>query len=205
VQRLSGFGLLQRERRFPAYEDTEARYERRPSAWVEPLGEWGPGRVLLLQLPTPDETHDNVVAYWTPATLPPPGQALALDWRLRWQGDAPAAPPHGHTVQTRAGQGWDLLAPDQLQFLIDFDGPALRTLPPPPAGADTDPAVELVASAGPGGRVLDARAWPHPLGGWRARLRVQRTDPHQALELRAHLRRGPQTLTETWTALVPQE
>ena len=41
-----------------------------PSAWVRPLGDWGPGRVELLQLPTPDETHDNVAAYWVPAQLP---------------------------------------------------------------------------------------------------------------------------------------
>src|SRR5439155_18746334 len=58
VPELEGFGLMQRDRAFSSYEDVEARYERRPSAWVVPVGRWGPGRVELLQLPTPDETHD---------------------------------------------------------------------------------------------------------------------------------------------------
>ena len=47
----------------------------RPSAWVEPIGEWGPGRVELVQIPTPDETNDNIVAYWVPDALPRAGQA----------------------------------------------------------------------------------------------------------------------------------
>ncbi len=63
---LKGFGLMQRDRSFTSYEDTEARYELRPSAWVEPTGSWGPGRVELVQLYTPDETNDNIVAYWVP-------------------------------------------------------------------------------------------------------------------------------------------
>ena len=31
-----GFGLMQRDRNFSSYEDLEARYELRPSIWVEP-------------------------------------------------------------------------------------------------------------------------------------------------------------------------
>ena len=70
MQNPRGFGLMQRDRSFASYEDVEARYERRPSAWIKPLGDWGPGRVELVQLPTPDETHDNIVAYWVPQRLP---------------------------------------------------------------------------------------------------------------------------------------
>ncbi|RYH42422.1 MAG: glucan biosynthesis protein G, partial [Alcaligenaceae bacterium] len=36
-----GFGLMQRDRQWANYEDVEARYERRPSAWVRPLNDWG--------------------------------------------------------------------------------------------------------------------------------------------------------------------
>jgi len=207
LQRLQGFGLMQRDRRFAAYEDTEARYERRPSAWVEPLGDWGPGRVELLLLPTPDETHDNVAAYWVPAALPAPGQALNLAWRLHWQGDAPTAPPHGQTVQSRRGFGWvDARTPPpagEMQWLIDFDGPALRALP-------ADAAVQAVVSAPlVAGRavaqLIESRAYRHPLGGWRLQLRVQRNDPKQPVELRAFLRQTEGALTETWTALIPPE
>src|SRR5690606_32760550 len=55
MQELRGFGLMQRDRRFASYEDSEARYELRPSAWIEPVGAWGPGRVELVQYGTPDE------------------------------------------------------------------------------------------------------------------------------------------------------
>jgi glucans biosynthesis protein len=198
VQRLQGFGLMQRDRRFAAYEDSEARYDRRPSAWVEPLGDWGPGRVELLLLPTPDETEDNVVAYWVPAGLPAPGQSLDMAWRLHWQGDEMQQPPTGWTLQSRRGRSWAEPVPGEIQFVVDFDGPALRALP-------HHSAVQAVATAVHNARVLDSRAWPHPQGGWRMQLRVQRTDPDQPVELRAFLRHDHRALTETWTALVPKE
>jgi glucans biosynthesis protein len=198
VQRLQGFGLMQRDRRFAAYEDSEARYDRRPSAWVEPLGDWGPGRVELLLLPTPDETEDNVVAYWVPARLPAPGQSLDMAWRLHWQGDEMQQPPTGWTLQSRRGRSWAEPVPGEIQFVVDFDGPALRALP-------QHSAVQAVATAVHNARVLESRAWPHPQGGWRMQLRVQRTDPAQPVELRAFLLHDHRALTETWTALVPKE
>src|SRR3546814_20369919 len=36
-----GFGLMQRSRSLEAYNDLEARYDRRPSLWVEPVGRGG--------------------------------------------------------------------------------------------------------------------------------------------------------------------
>lgn len=88
-----GFGLMQRDRRFSSFEDVEARYERRPSVWVRPLGHWGPGRVELVQLPARDETEDNIVAYWVPEKLPEPGMPLEVEYELLWQGDTQQRPP----------------------------------------------------------------------------------------------------------------
>jgi periplasmic glucans biosynthesis protein len=195
---LQGFGLMQRDRRLDAYEDTEAHYELRPSAWVEPVGDWGPGRVVLLQLPTPDETEDNIVAAWVPDRPPAPGEAYDFAYRLHWQGDALTTPPGGWTVQSRRGRGWAAPEPGELQYIVDFDGPALRALP---ADATVDAVVTPLANA----RLLHAHAWPHPRGGWRMALRVQRIDSTQPIELRAYLRNGAQALTETWTALIPQD
>lgn len=198
VRRLQGFGLLQRDRQFASYEDTEAHYERRPGAWVEPVGDWGPGRVLLLQLPTPDETEDNIVAAWVPAQPPAPGQPLDIAYRLHWQGTAQQAPPHGWTAQSRRGRGWAEPEPGELQFIVDFDGPALRAL-----AAETP--VEAVVTPLANARLIHAHAWPHLRGGWRMALRVQRLDPAQPLELRAYLQHGATALTETWTALIPRD
>ena len=196
-----GFGLMQRDRRFDAYEDTEAHYERRPSAWVEPIGDWGAGRVELVQLPTPDETHDNVVAYWVPERLPAPGQALEFAYRLRWQGDAPTGPPGAWVRQTRTGRSYAALAAGEQQFIVDFSGPALATL-----AADAD--VQPVVSSSDNGALTEVNAWRHTgadpsLAGWRLSLRVRVRDPARPVELRAFLRTATHTLSETWSHLIP--
>ncbi len=197
AQRLQGFGLMQRDRRFASYEDTEARYESRPSAWVEPVGDWGPGRVLLLQLPTPDETEDNIVAAWVPARQPAPGEPLDFSYRLHWQGAQQQAVPLAHTVQSRRGRSWAEPEPGEIKFIVDFAGGELGKLP-------EDARPDAVATALDNARVLHAEAWRHPEAGtWRMALRVQRLDPNRPLELRAFLRHGDSALTETWTALVP--
>src|SRR6187455_2339019 len=101
-----GFGLMQRDRSPASYEDPEALYERRPSAWVEPVGSWGVGRVELVQIPTPDETNDNIVAYWVPQTAPVPGKALDFAYRLRWQSAGTLPTDKAWVVQTRRGRGF---------------------------------------------------------------------------------------------------
>ncbi len=78
-----GFGLMQRDRAFSSYEEIGDRYEQRPSTWIEPVGKWGAGRVELVQIPTPDETNDNVVAYWVPETQPDRQRAVHEDQRRR--------------------------------------------------------------------------------------------------------------------------
>ncbi|MDB5749969.1 MAG: glucan biosynthesis protein [Ramlibacter sp.] len=203
VQQLRGFGLMQRDRAFASYEDVEARYERRPSAWVKPLGDWGPGRIELLQLPTPDETHDNIVAYWVPAQLPAPGVPLAFAYELSWQGDTQQRPPGGWATQSRRGIGYARLDGNeragQVQFVVDFAGPALAALPP-------DAAVRAVASADGNGRVLEQLAYFNPAAkSWRMTLRVQRIDPAQPVELRAFLQHDTHTLSETWSNIILPE
>ncbi len=78
------FSLLQRDREASHYRDREAHYEKRPSVRVESLGEWGPGQVRLLQLPTTNEYNDNVVAFWQPAKSPAAGDEIRFKYRLHW-------------------------------------------------------------------------------------------------------------------------
>ncbi len=199
ARELRGFGLMQRDRAFASYEDLEARYERRPSAWVVPEGRWGPGRVELLQLPTPDETRDNIVAAWVPDRLPEPGAPLDLAWRIAWQGDEPERPPNAWAVQSRAGHGMTPLAPGEFQYVIDFAGPAVDALP-------DEADVEAVVSVGANARLVERNAYRNDArGGWRMTVRVQRIDPAQPVELRAFLRQQQQALTETWTHVIPAD
>lgn len=200
---VAGFGLMQRDRTYASYEDTEAQYERRPSLWVEPLAGWGAGRVEMLLLPTPDETNDNVAAYWVPEKAPAPGQPLDFAYRLHWQGEPQTRPPGGWTVQSRRGHGFvDSKAPprpNEVQYVVDFDGPALRAL-----AGDAD--VQAIASAPSGGRVVETNAYLNPVTGtWRMTLRAERTSRAQPLELRAFLQHGAHALTETWTTILPSE
>jgi periplasmic glucans biosynthesis protein len=200
-----GFGLMQRDRAFAAYEDTEARYELRPSAWVEPVGDWGAGRVELLQFRTPDETHDNIAAYWVPAAMPKPGAPLELAWRVHWQGANPKLPPGFHVAQTRTGYGYTRVPPppQRQKFVIDFAAPSdivarAERLEQQKVG------VEAVASVSSNGRLHFVNAYPNPArNGWRATVEFDRLDPKQAVELRVFLRQGANTLSETWSYALP--
>ena len=197
VPSLKGFGLMQRDRAYTSYEDDEARYELRPSAWVEPVGDWGPGRVELVQLNTIDESNDNVVAYWVPESLPPPGRPLDLAWRMHWQGDVQQRPPSAWTVQSRVGHSFAQLAQGERQVIVDFTGPALEKLP---ADAPVKGEVTAVANADLG---LVNVYRNDATGMWRLSLRYTPRDPAQPVELRAFLRNGQNTLTETWSPIFP--
>jgi glucans biosynthesis protein len=194
-----GFGLLQRDRTFAHYEDLEARYELRPSVWIEPQGDWGAGRVELVQFPIHDETDDNAVAYWVPAKLPPPGQPLDLSYRMSWQMKNERRPPQSWVVQSRRGHGYTRakVASDEFQFALDFDGPALRAL-------DPSATVEAVFTTDRNAEVLYSNAQPNDAaGGWRATLRFKRLDPAKPVELRAFLKTSNETVSETWSYLLP--
>jgi glucans biosynthesis protein len=79
-----GFGLLQRDREASHYRDHEAKYERRPSVWVESLGDWGGGAIRLMQLPATNEYNDNMVAFWQPQKVPKTGEEILFQYRLHW-------------------------------------------------------------------------------------------------------------------------
>jgi len=197
MQDLKGFGLMQRDRNFASYEDSEARYELRPSAWLEPVGSWGAGRVELVQLTTPDETNDNIVAYWVPAQLPPKGKPLDLSYRLHWQGAQMQRPPGAWVTQTRVGRGYAKLADDEQQFVVDFTGPSLAALPP-------DASVRAVVTAPANGEILESNAYQvEATGMWRMTVRVRQLRPNEPTELRGFLQNGANVLTETWSNVLP--
>ena len=125
----AGFGLIQSARDFADFEDEEAGYHLRPSAWVEPEGDWGPGSVVLVEIPTGDEFMDNVVAFWRPAAPMRAGRAHRFAYSIRW--GAPVAPGHDGrfaVVQSRSGRVHD--RPGQLQYVVDFAVPKDARLSP---------------------------------------------------------------------------
>jgi len=196
---VAGFGLMQRDRDFSSYQDLEARYDLRPSAWIETKGKWGAGRVELVQIPSPDETNDNIVAYWVPEGAPAPKQALDYEYRILWQKETATRPPLAWVTQTRRGRGYMRSDDGTIGFVIDFDGPALKKLP-------GDAEVEAVVSVDGNAEVKEAITHPNEItGGRRMTLRFTRTDPAKPVELRAFLRTRTGVVSETWSYIVPPD
>ena len=201
VENPKGFGLLQRGRDFMRYEDLEDRYDRRPSAWIEPQGNWGKGKVELVEIPTADETNDNIVAFWTPDEKPVKGQPMSFDYRMHWTTDERALLP--------ANVAWvkqTLLTAGEVKqknlirhldgstgLLVDFEGPELAKLP-------ANAPVTAQVSVGDNAEVLTNMLQRNPvIGGWRLTLRVRVKDPKLPVEMRAALVQNGKTLSETWS------
>ncbi|MGD9805770.1 MAG: glucan biosynthesis protein [Hyphomicrobiaceae bacterium] len=100
---IRGFGLIQRHRAFSGYQDLEAHYERRPSLWVEPISGFENGHVTLVEIPTEEEIHDNIVAFFRPATAAKAQQPYSFSYRLRWRDDAPTQAAGPWVSATRVG------------------------------------------------------------------------------------------------------
>lgn len=189
-----GFGLIQRDRNFANYQDDGVFYDRRPSAWIEPQGDWGAGAVQMVEIPTEDETFDNIVAYWRPEA-PAVGRELAFDYRLGWVKRDPR-PVLAHVAATRRGDGGVPGASstgEASKYVIDFEGKALDGLD---AGSGVEPVVEA-------DRGVVSEAAARPVVGtdrWRLNFDLGETKG-EPVNLRAYLRRGDEALTETWIAL----
>jgi glucans biosynthesis protein len=196
-----GFGFLQRDRSFDHYQDIEARPDLRPSAWIQPKGEWGAGRVELVEIPTRNDTNNNVVAYWVPRAPALANTPVAFAYSVFWYGDDRERPPGGRSVATRLDGGTH---PDARRLVVDFEGEALRRLPP---DAVVEGRVTMLLGDGAGGatpqpaEILEQQVIRHPVTGG-SRLVFQVRAPDDPVELRAFLRHGANTITETWSYLL---
>lgn len=188
-----GFGLMQRERDFNRYLDLEANYHRRPSQWVQPLEQWGPGHVELVEIPTPDETHDNIVAYWVSEDAMSAGEHRRLHYRTFTLNESPNASQLAQVVRTRHGQA---IVPgdegeessEQRQIIVDFEGPSLSGL-----SADMPPELAIENQ---GGEIALPQVKPLPDGGWRATFRILPGDAPS--DIRLHLTHDDKAVSETW-------
>lgn len=195
-----GFGLMQRDRAFESYQDLEASYDRRPSYFVEPEGGWGEGAVTLMELPTDTEVNDNIVAYWRPKQPYPAGEPVRLSYRVRALSSGTDLHSGGRVVNTflaatsasGAAKGEEPKGALSRRFLVDFAGGELPYYLPDPSK------VEVVAGASRG-RITATSLTPNPhTGGLRAAIDVTLDTADQSTDLRAFLRAGGRTLSETW-------
>lgn len=189
-----GFGLLQRDREFDHYLDGVG-YEKRPSAWVEPLGDWGKGVVQLVEMPTDDEIMDNVIAYWIPEKPTQAGDRIDLRYRLHWLADEPFPTELGRCIATRLGRGGEPGQPRPFgvrKFLVEFLGGPLREIP-----NGVKPELVLWASRGKFSQIMPEAVPDDEPGHWRAHFDLI-VDGHEPVEMRLYLKSGDRVLTETW-------
>ena len=153
-----GFGLMQRNRDYDSYQDYSARYEKRPSLWVEPVGDWGKGSVVLIEIPSQAEVNDNIVAYWQPSDPIAARSEFPIAYRLSW-GEG-LVRPGVIVIATRRGRG-DLEHPSPVRrFVIDY---ADTGLPLPPTDKQPAPvAAPAPAAPAPGAPTPAAPGAPAP-------------------------------------------
>ncbi|OGR17520.1 MAG: hypothetical protein A2X81_20190 [Desulfobacterales bacterium GWB2_56_26] len=204
---LAGFGVFQRDTDFDHYQDQEARYDLRPSTTVVPVGNWGPGHVELVQIPTENESNDNIVAYWVADRLPAMEEPITFSYVLSWCVPAGDSNGLGQVVATRSASA---KADNFRQIILDFRGGKLDQLP---AELPSEAPIEAAISVSNGGQIVDHQLFRiKPTGCWRLVFRVRRNGDssladslalpilnRQPVEVRAYLTQGEVKLTETWS------
>jgi periplasmic glucans biosynthesis protein len=190
-----GFGLVQRERDFAHYQDLESLYHTRPSYWVEPLGAWGKGGVELVEIPSDEEIHDNIVAYWVPEQSAAAGRTVSFSYLLSAFEASARWPPGARAVATRSGNpavGDEKghFGPGARRMMVEFAGGEL-------AGLDSAQPVKAQASADNGQiEALTVQRIPES-GVWRVAF-VVTPKPKKPVDLHCYLTLYGEVLTETW-------
>ena len=189
---IRGFGLMQRERSFAAYQDSFNPYHLEPSVWVEPHGDWGDGDLHLVSLSSQFEGLDNIVAFWDPKNKPKPLQPYHFGYTLYWMMDNEFKQSENKVVATRVGL--DLSCQDCRQFLIDFKGPKLDTF------TDANPP-QVICNCSPNATIISPQVIRCPeLGTWRVVMKMQPAAGNvNPVDLRCTLQSGTNILSETWT------
>ncbi|MGA7328497.1 MAG: glucan biosynthesis protein [Rhodomicrobium sp.] len=134
-----GFGLIQKERSFASYQDTELQYEKRPTLWIEPLGDWGEGSIDLIELPAPEEINENIVCFWRPKDGLGPGIGHRFRYRMHWCWNPPFENKKAAVLQTRVGEAKS----GDASFVVDFSNTDACE-----GCAGAAPAANVTASAG---------------------------------------------------------
>ena len=190
-----GFGLLQRDRDFDHYQDDGVFYDKRPSLWVEPKADWGEGAVSLVQIPTVDETLDNIVAFWSPAQKLEPGKEALFGYRLYWGSRPPVQSTLATCVATRTGVGGVVgkkRAHYAWRFAVDFAGGPLATLDW--RTAKVEPRISLSSGRA---EIVSARPLA-ALKGARVMFDVVPSEALDPITIRLYLKTGQRSLSETW-------
>ncbi|WP_179379971.1 glucan biosynthesis protein [Jannaschia marina] len=190
-----GFGLMQRARKLSDFADLEAHYHDRPSLWIEPEGDWGPGVVRLVEIPSTEEIYDNIVAYWRPRAPLPAGSEHRFAYKMLWTDEENAAPPPRRDVakvlNTHMGLNFKR---DAWLAAVDFAGSPVLDALTEKYGALEGATVHVGARVETGSPVLQRNP---ETGGVRVAFSFDPAD-QDLVELRAQLFVDGEAATEVW-------
>jgi periplasmic glucans biosynthesis protein len=180
-----GFGLMQREKRFIEYEDLESSFEKRPSLWAEPIGDWGEGSVQLVEIPTKEEIHDNIAGFWRPKDPLQAKSEHTFTYRLHWGPDAPKSSSLARFSRTAVGAKGEGIK----IFVLDLIGDRLKSVDPNSIRGNVS--AEKI-------EIKNIVTQPNPaIGGWRLNFEVP-VKEKAPIELRASLMQGNDAISEVW-------
>ncbi len=194
----TGFGLVQRDRSFESYLDLEAQYHKRPSEWVAVGGgDWGPGGVELLELPSPSEFNDNIAAYWAPDEPFRAGDERTYRYRLATFDDRLEEQTLGQVDRMRIGSdalpGQPSGPGSPRRFIVDFGGGELEALD------SVNPVIGSLFTSS--GEVTEPIVQRLPEGlGHRATFTL-RPERGQPADMRLFLEVSGRPVSETWSYL----
>lgn len=180
-----GFGLMQRAKNFLDYQDLESKFERRPSLWMEPIGDWGEGAVHLIEIPTTEEIHDNIAAFWHPKLPLQAKGEHTYTYRLHWGPDVPTPSPLAKVTRTAVGTK----RTDSKIFVLDLAGAKLKSI---------DPKIVKGVVTAEKKEIKNIVTQPNPeTGGWRLSFELLVKDK-SPVEIRALLMQGDEPVSEVW-------
>jgi glucans biosynthesis protein len=180
-----GFGCLVRNRDFEDYDDEDNHWEKRPSLWIEPLGEWMEGGVQLIEIPSQSDANDNILCFWRPKEPLKAGSEVSFAYRQFWCWDPPERPDLARAMRSRSGSNGK-----HRRFFVEFEGDIFADLQ---RTSDLTPTV--TAS---GGSIVLLKAFPTPEEkSYRVLFEL---DPGSAdsSELRLVLQSQGKPISETW-------
>jgi periplasmic glucans biosynthesis protein len=210
LQDPKAFGLVQRSNGFEDFQDLTDHYEKRPTAWIEALNPLGKGHIELIEIPSPDETNDNIVAFWVPEQKINAGDELYLHYQIRYLSDEAARYPKniarvkdtlyslGDVRQANLVRQLD----GSISYVIDFVGGELAKLSP-------QQGVKPYLSISDNGELVNSELIYNPIDkGWRLIIHFKNKEMNKATEIYASLLSNDgkdRLLTETWNAQYPAQ
>jgi periplasmic glucans biosynthesis protein len=179
-----GYGLMQRQKNFSGYQDLESSFEKRPSLWAEPIGDWGEGSVQLIEIPTQEEIHDNIAGFWRPKNPLQAKGEHTFTYRLHWGPGGPKVSPLARFSRTGVGAKGEYTR----IFVLDLIGDRLKSIDPNSVRGNV---------SAEKAEIKNIVTQPNPaIGGWRLSFELSVKD--KPIELRASLMQGNEALSEVW-------